>query len=153
MAVVSAVIGVGGLASAQMGIGSFSSVRGGIFFPSQSGNSTGWALGVDTRILGFGVKGVGLSLEGSADYYQNGGNHNIPILLGLRFTADQTSFAVGAGVGFSHVNGGESADYNMALSVRQMLSKGPLPFFLEGRYYYSTRDAVRGFGVMVGLKF
>jgi len=142
-------------AQAQLGVGQFSSVRGGFFFPTNGGSKTGFAFGVDSRFVGLKIPvlGVGTSIEGSIDYVSAGSNHNIPVLIGARVGAGQTSFGVGAGVGFSHVGNGDSVDYNMAFSVRQGLSTGPLPLYLEGRYYYSSRASVRGFAVMVGLRF
>ncbi len=154
-AILATVMGGTGVASAQLGVGPLSSVRGGVFFGTNGGSRTGWAVGADTKFVGLKLPflGVGASLEGSVDYYQVGSNHNIPVLLGARFTQGMTSFGIGAGVGFSHVSSGESVDFNMAFSVRQSLSKGPLPLFLEGRYYYSSRNAVSGIALMLGLRF
>ncbi len=150
------VFGLASAAMGQLGVGPVSGVRAGLFFPTQSGSSGTWfAFGADTRFAGLKVPGLplGAAVEGSIDYYSKGGSRNIPVLLNFRASFGKNSVALGVGPGFSRVSGGESVGLDFALSARTSLSTGPLPLFIEGRYYMASRAAVRGFAVMLGIRF
>lgn len=147
-------------AMAQLGLGQTSSVRAGVFFPTSGEGrdigSTWTTFGLDARILRLRPPGIGLGagLETSIDYLSRGGSWHAPLMLNARLELGENSFAGGAGVAFGRARGErERVDTVFQLSARRNILGGPLPAFVEGRYYFSARPSLRGLTVMVGVRF
>lgn len=161
-AATAAAVGVAACVSAQISPTNVSSVRAGVFFPSDSRSrnvsETWFAAGVDFRVPfpGISVPGTGASawLSFSADYYERGGNRSIPLIASYNIRVQKFTYSAGVGASFYRLAGGDeriSLDFSASLSYA--LVDAPLPVYLQARYYQGPRDELRGIAVMVGVRF
>lgn len=134
-------------------------VRGGIFMPAtgdgRSQGSTWTSFGVDfdvTRFLKLGPLENTMFL--SIDFYERGSARNLPISLNYKWSALSVYGYVGAGIGFHRgPTGGESAGLGFQAGVGLPFGIGPLPTFVEAKYFLSPHDSTRGIGLYLGVRF
>ena len=152
-----------GLAGAQTNGPSGLSVRVGLFLPSNSDASnvgkTWLGLGADYKLsmLAFKIPGVDLqSYFGvSADFYTHGGDNDLPVA--FTYNLRQGSVVYSAGIGPEFRNSGDLTSTGVGiaeqLGVAFEFGNGPLPLFVQAKYFISSRPELGGLGLFVGARF
>lgn len=139
------------------------SVRAGVFFPSDSATKTAtsktWFTGgVDYKLkngLPMGTMGTGNAgeLSLSVDYFQKGDFRSVPVLVNWTGGQGEIFYSVGAGIGFNKLPGENKSAFAYAAAVGYNFQQGKSPLFIEGRYYGSSKNELRGFGIQLGFRF
>ena len=139
------------------------SVRVGLFTPtsSEAGDiSKNWVdFGLDYKLnaLSFKIPGVGLqSYFGiSADYYSHSGDNDLPVA--LTYNLRQGSLIYFGGIGPEFRNAGDLTGTGTGLGEQLGLSyefgSGPIPLFVQAKYFFSSRPELSGLGLYVGARF
>ncbi len=139
------------------------SVRLGLFLPTSSDAriiSSSWInFGADYKLstLSFKIPGVDLQsyFSVSADYFTHSGDNDLPVA--LNYNLRQGSIVYSAGIGPEFRNAGDLTSTGVGLGeqigVSFDLGAGPMPIFIQGKYYFSSKPELSGFGVYVGVKF
>ncbi len=146
-------------ASAQVpGLEKLNSVRLGLFLPSGSearDAGKAWtSFGADFDLKSLLKLGpIENTVVLSVDYYERGGVRSLPISANYKWTALQFYGYVGAGFGFHRSGGSDSSGVGFQAGVGMPLGIGPLPTFVEAKYFQSSDANVRGLAVYVGMKF
>ena len=150
-------------AGAQTNGPSGMSVRLGLFLPtsSQAGDiSKNWVdFGIDYKLnmLSFKVPGVDLkSYFGiSADYYSHSGDNDLPVA--LTYNLRQGSIIYSAGIGPEFRNAGDLTGTGTGLGEQLGISyefgTGPMPIFLQAKYFISSRPELSGLAGFIGVRF
>ncbi len=137
------------------------SVRVGAFFPNTGSSKIN--VGLDYKLKSVQVNAQGNGTQPSylgvvLDYYGDSNNYNIPLALTYNVRASR-SFLVFAGLGpeYGKENGGDAkfgfgaqvgASYEFATE-----GEGSNPIFVQGKYFFSNRNDLRGFAVSIGYRF
>lgn len=137
------------------------SIRAGLFFP-QNGNSrnaegSSWfAGGAEFKLKDLNWKGVGegyrSQLSVSADFIGKGEIKNTPLLLNYTARANEWYYTGGLGVSFSAFGGDDRTRLAYQLGVGYDFTQGKTPFFLEAKYWGSSKAEFTGFGVYAGIR-
>ncbi|HWD39046.1 MAG TPA: hypothetical protein VG944_09385 [Fimbriimonas sp.] len=159
--VAAAIFGCCGAAMAQGPNPTGLSARVGIFLPtSDVGSSTWYAFGIDYKLnsLPASVPGSGMAAYWglSADYYAWGGDTNVPVVINYNLKSGPLTYSLGAGIDFFNVpdfNDGSGTGFDLQAGVGYQFGMGPLPFFLQAKYFLASRDHLRGFGIYAGIHF
>ena len=137
------------------------SIRVGAFFPNTGSSKIN--VGLDYKLKSVNVKPQGGGAQPAylgvvLDYYGDSDNYNIPLALTYNVRASR-NFLVFAGLGpeYGKEGGGDSkigfgaqlgASYEFATE-----GEGNNPIFVQGKYFFSNRNDLRGFAVSVGYRF
>ena len=139
------------------------SVRAGYFFPSNSQASNlgaNWfGFGADLKLstLSASVPVVGTQAYFgiSADYYSHGSDNDLPVA--LTYNIRQSGFVFSAGIGPDFRNASDLTDAGVGIgeqiSVAYDIFPGPIPLFLQGKYYFSSKPELSGFALYLGARF
>lgn len=154
-----------GAASAQTNGPTGISARLGVFFPTsdlaRDLGKTWFAFGADYKLSSVSVepaRGAYASyLSVSADYYEKNDLRAIPVAVNYNVRANQFVFSGGIGIDFvrtlsdntSGFSGQLAATYEFANSG----STSNNPFFVQAKYFFSSKSDLSGFGVYVGYRF
>jgi hypothetical protein len=152
-------LSIGGAANAQINPQQLS-VRLGVFVPTTRSLGANWfALGADYRIPRFQTAtptpaGATTSfLSFSADYYERGGRQAIPVVANYNVRAGELIFTAGAGIDFVRVVGDQAIGLAGQLGVTYDFPGAQNPLFVQGKYFLSSRESLRGFGLFAGVRF
>lgn len=160
-----AVFAIAAPASAQYEKPAGISIRGGLFFPEDSGakneGKTWFGLGLDYKMKDVEFEalrgGYDTSYTVSIDYFSKGDYANMPILLNYVSRKDNFYYTAGAGFGFVKTPdaGGTSTNTELTyqFSVGFEFQKGTMPFFIEGRYWGCAESALTGTAIYAGIRF
>jgi len=152
-----------GAAGAQTNGPSGFSARIGGFFPTNSLASdiggTWFAFGVDYKLNALSVSLPQTATQSyfglSADYYAHGGDNTIPVAFTYNLRQNQMVFSAGIGPEFR--NASDLTDNGVGLSGQvgftYEFGNTPTPFFVQAKYFLSSRSELSGFGVYAGLRF
>jgi len=165
LAMMAAVLGVAGVAGAQTNGPTGLSARLGVFFPTsdlaQSAGKSWFGFGADYKLNSVNVapaRGEYMSyLSISADYYEKSGLRAIPVAVNYNVRAAQLVFSGGVGIDFVRVGNNDDsgfagqlgATYEFANSGKTTMN----PFFLQAKYYFSSKSDLNGFGIYAGYRF
>lgn len=139
------------------------SLRIGTFLPTSSDArnvSNSWLnFGADYKInsLNYKVPGIGLQsyFSISADYYSHSGDNDLPIA--LNYNLRQGGLVASAGIGPEFRNAGDltgtGTGIGEQLGVAFDLGSGPVPIFIQAKYFISSRPELSGLGLYVGVRF
>ncbi len=155
------VVGSAGVASAQSNGPSGLSARLGVFLPTgTSVGGTWFAGGIDYKLNSLSASAPVAGSIGyfgiSADYYNNGGNSNIPVVINYNLRQGPLVWSLGAGIEFYNVPfdlTGSGTGFDAQAGVAYEFGSLPTPFFVSAKYYLASRSEVRGFGLYVGMRF
>jgi len=152
-----------GAAGAQTNGPSGLSVRIGLFLPTSSEASNlskAWVgFGADFKLpfLAFKIPGVGLqSYFGvSADYYSGSGDSDLPVALTYNLRQGSIIYSAGIGPEFRSASDLTSSGSGLGeqLAVSFEFGSSPMPLFLEGKYFISSRPELSGLAVYLGTRF
>jgi len=161
----SVIFGCVGMAGAQTNGPTGLSARIGVFFPTSNlarDLAAQWfAFGADYKLQNYSTGTVGQGMPSyisvSADYYQKGDTSAIPIAVNYNVRSGQLVFAAGVGVDFMRVlgngttgiGGQVAATYEFAQSGKT----NSTPFFIQAKYFLSSKSDLNGFGVFLGVRF
>jgi len=149
-----------GIAGAQT---SGISARLGAFFPTNSSASDlgrSWvAFGLDFKLRQLNAKvpvtGTQSYFGISADYYAHGGDNDIPVA--LTYNLRQAPFTFSAGIGPDFRDASDLVDTGVGFSeqvgVAYDISKGPMPIFIQAKYFFASKPELSGIGVYIGARF
>jgi hypothetical protein len=147
-------------ANAQTAAGEGLAVRLGTFFPTGSASDLGrggWlAFGADYRLPSRGLAAPTtdtvsfLSLSG--DFYQRSNTSALPIALNYNVRSGAITWYGGLGLDFVRL-GTNTSGFAGQLGAKYHFGTGPNPWFLEGKYFLSSRSALNGVGVYIGTNF
>jgi len=153
-----------GIASAQTTGPSGISARLGVFLPTNNLardlGRTWFAFGADYKLNRYSVEAPTTAtrsfLSISADYYEKSGTRAIPVALQYNVRSGQLVFHGGLGVDFVRVvddstiglSGQLGATYEFA-NTNQPYN----PFFVQAKYFFSSKSELSGFGIFVGYRF
>lgn len=137
------------------------SIRAGLFFP-QNGDardaegSSWFAGGVELKVKDVNWKGMGEGYNGhlsvSLDTIGKGDVKNVPLLLNYTARANEWYYTAGLGVSFSAFDGNDRTRLAYQLGVGYDFTQGKTPFFLEAKYWGSSKSEFTGFGVYAGIR-
>ena len=139
------------------------SVRLGLFAPTSSDASdisrhwVDFGLDYKLNILAFKVPGVDLKsyFSISADYYSHSGDNDLPVA--LNYNLRQGSIIYSAGIGPEFRNAGDltgtGTGIGEQLGISYEFGSGPLPIFLQAKYFISSRPELSGLAGFVGVRF
>jgi hypothetical protein len=139
------------------------SARIGLFLPTATEArdiSSSWInFGVDYKLSTLSLKIPGVDMQSyfsiSADYYTHSGDNDLPVA--LNYNLRQGSIVYSAGIGPEFRNAGDLTSTGTGLGeqigVAFDLGTGPLPIFIQGKYYFSSKPELSGFGLYVGVRF
>lgn len=137
------------------------SVRVGLFFPSngdvRDSEGPSWFVGgVELKVRDVNWKGMGEGYAGhlsvSADLLGKGDVKNVPILLNYVGRRNEWFYTAGVGVSFSSFNGDDRTRMGYQLGVGYDFTQGKTPFFLEAKYWGTSKSEFNGFGVYAGIR-
>lgn len=142
------------------------SVRAGLFLPqSGAGKDQGkqwFGFGASYKIkdMEFGTydRGYASQLDVSLDYYSKGDLSSMPVLANYVMRQNQIFYSVGAGVSFAKVYDNRPNTKNRMLFAYQLgvgydFVQSQTPFFVEAKYFGTTKSELNGFGLYVGARF
>jgi hypothetical protein len=160
--VIAAAVAFAGTAAAQTAPSGLS-VRVGMFLPTNSLasdlGSTWFSFGADIKLstLSASVPVVGTEAYFgiSADYYSHGSDSDIPVALTYNVKQGPLGFAAGIGPDFRNSGDLTSTGVGIGeqLSIKYDIIKVGVPIFVEGKYFFSSKPELSGFGLYVGIKF
>jgi len=152
-----------GIAGAQTSGASGLSVRAGWFWPSSTeatdlGNNW-FGLGLDYKLNTLSAKAPVVGTQAyfgiSADYYSRGGDNDLPVA--LTYNIKQSGFLFSAGIGPDFVNAGDITGNSVGISeqvgVGYDILPGPVPVFIQAKYYFASKPELSGLGVYLGVRF
>ncbi len=151
------------VASAQSNGPSGVSLRIGDVFPSSTDATSlghNWfAFGLDYKINSLSASAPVVGTQSyfglSADFYSHGGDNDLPVA--LTYNVRQSGLVFSAGIGPDFRNAGDLTGTGVGLGeqvgVAYDVTSGPLPIFLEAKYFFSSRPELSGLGVYVGVRF
>jgi hypothetical protein len=110
--------------------------------------------------LGIGPVGASTHLSLSADGYQRGDLGALPVLLNVRTESNRLFFSAGAGLSFnreikgSGISQEEEDRVRLAYQVGAgwVFRGGPMPMFLEIKYFGNAYDDLNGFALCFGIR-
>jgi hypothetical protein len=139
------------------------SVRVGAFLPtsSQAGDigKTWIAFGADYKLNTLALKVPGVDLQSyfaiSADFYSHSGDSDLPVA--LTYNLRQSQIVYTAGIGPEFRNAGDLTSTGTGIAAQLGLAfefgTGPLPLFVQAKYFISSRPELSGLGLFVGARF
>ena len=157
-----AAIGCMAIAGAQAAPSGLSA-RIGLFLPTSTQArdiSSSWInFGLDYKLKALSYKIPGVDLQSyfsvSADYYTHSGDNDLPVA--LNYNLRQGSIIYSAGIGPEFRNAGDLTSTGTGLAeqlgVSFDLGAGPMPIFIAGKYYFSSKPELSGFAVYAGVRF
>lgn len=165
MAGVAAVLGFVGVAGAQTNGPAGISARLGVFFPTsdvaRAASKNWFAFGADYKLQGVNVapaRGEYASyLSISGDFYEKGNLRAIPVAVNYNVRAQQLVFSGGIGMDFVRIGSSDKsgfagqlgATYEFANSGKTTVN----PFFVQAKYFFSSKSDLNGFGLYLGYRF
>jgi hypothetical protein len=162
-AVAASVLACVGVANAQTNGPTGISARLGVFFPtSDLGRDIGktWlAFGADYKLREMpsgDVNGRVSYISLSGDYYEKDGTRAIPIAANYNIRVNQLVFSAGVGIDFVRLgsnSSGLSGQLGAAYEFANSGSTSYNPFFVQAKYFFSSKSDLSGFGVYVGYRF
>lgn len=165
LAVVAGVLAIAGAASAQTNGPAGISARLGVFFPTQDAaqsiGKTWFAGGLDYKLSSIPLsptRGEYTSyLSVSGDYYEKSGLRAIPVALNYNVRVNQVVFSGGIGADFVRVADDDSSGFAGQLGVSyEFANSGKTaynPFFVQAKYFFSSKSDLNGVGLYVGYRF
>lgn len=155
------VVGCAGAASAQSNGPLGLSPRVGLFLPTSSdAGGAFFAVGLDYKLNSLPASVPGTGLIGywglTADYYTRGGNSNLPVVINYNLRSGALVYSLGAGVEFynlNDVNNSSGTGFDAQAGIAYDFSTGPIPIFLQAKYFFASHDSNRGFGLYAGVRF
>lgn len=162
--VCAAALGVVTVANAQTNGPSGVSARLGIFLPTGNaakdlGNSW-FGFGADYKLRKYAVgaptEDTLSYLSVSADYYEKGDLRAIPVALNYNVRNGQLVYSAGLGVDFVRTFSDSTTGLSGQLGVTYEFANAnapTTPFFVQAKYYISSKSDLNGFGVYAGFRF
>jgi len=130
--------------------------RIGLVFPTSSNGSSAVGLGMDYKLSALpgnvSSGGTATYWKLAVDYYAHGGYSNLPVDLDFNFGGKGLTFFLGGGLEFEKTGGGTGSGLDLQAGVTYNLSNLPLPLFIQGKYFMSSKSNLRGIGVYAGIK-
>ena len=162
--VVAVALGVAGAASAQTNGPSGISARIGVFFPTddlaKDLGKTWFGFGADYKITRYSVDAPTSDtlsyISISADYYEKGGTRSIPVAVNYNVRNGQLVWSAGLGVDFVRLPADNSLGLSGQLGATYEFKNGSAPynpFFVQAKYFFSSKSELNGFGVYAGYRF
>jgi hypothetical protein len=162
--VVAMAIGAAGAANAQTNGPSGFSARLGIFFPTndlaRDLGSTWFAFGGDYKLTRYSVDAPTREtlsyLSISADYYEKDDLRSIPIALNYNVRSGQIVWSAGIGVDFVRTFTDDTTGFGGQLGATYEFANTNAPnnpFFVQAKYFFSSKSDLNGFGVYAGYRF
>jgi hypothetical protein len=159
-----AAFGVVGAANAQTNGPTGISARIGVFFPTddlaRDLGSTWFAFGGDYKLNRIGVNSPNAEtlsyLSISADYYEKDDLRSIPIALNYNVRSGQIVYSAGIGVDFVRTFSDDTTGLGGQLGIAYEFSNANSPnnpFFVQAKYFFSSKSDLNGFGVYAGYRF
>ncbi len=153
-------VAVPGVASAQTNGPMGLSARVGLFFPTSNlarNLGQNWfAFGADYKInrmaMSAPTEDTLAYLSVSFDYYSKGNSSAIPIALNYNVRASQIVWHAGIGLDIVRF-GANTSGFAAQVGAAYEFGPGPTPFFLQAKYFFSSKSDLNGFGVFVGARF
>jgi len=141
------------------------SIRAGLFFPSNGDardaeGSSWFAGGVEFKVKDFTLKGMGEgylgSLSISLDTIGKGDVKNVPLLLNYVGRKNEFFYTAGLGASFSSFDNGGGSDDRTRLGyqfgIGYDFQQGKTPFFLEAKYWGTSKSEFNGFAIYAGIR-
>lgn len=157
-------LGVAGAANAQTNGPTGISARIGVFFPTddlaKDLGSTWFGFGADYKLNRFSVGAPTQStlsyLSVSVDYYEKDDLRSIPIALNYNVRSGQIVYSAGLGVDFVRTFSDDTTGLGGQLGIAYEFSNSNSPsnpFFVQAKYFFSSKSDLNGFGVYAGFRF
>lgn len=137
------------------------SIRAGLFFPqsgdARSAEGDSWfAGGLEFKVRDLNWQGMGDGYQGhlsvSLDMIGKGDIKNVPLLLNYTARANEWYYTAGLGVSFSGFDGKDRTRLAYQLGAGYDFTQGRTPFFLEAKYWGSSKSEFTGFAVYAGIR-
>lgn len=165
VAAAASVLGVAGIAGAQTNGPTGISARLGVFFPTSDPardlGKSWFGFGADYKLQSVNVqpaRGEYASyLSVSGDYYEKGGARAMPIAINYNVRANQLVFSGGVGIDFVRAFGDDSSGFSGQLAATYEFAQSgrtnSTPFFVQAKYFFSSKSDLSGIGVYAGVRF
>ncbi|AIE86925.1 hypothetical protein [Fimbriimonas ginsengisoli] len=162
-AVAASVLACVGVANAQTNGPSGISARIGVFFPTndlaRDIGKTWFAFGADYKLKEIPAPEANghvsyISITG--DYYEKDGVRAIPIALNYNIRVNQLVFSAGLGVDFVRIGTSSTGLSGQLGATYEFANSGSTsynPFFVQAKYFFSSKSDLNGFGVYAGYRF
>jgi long-subunit fatty acid transport protein len=136
------------------------SARVGIFFPTSNlarNLGKNWfAFGADyklnTAMMSAPTEDTLAYLSISADYYSKNNSSALPIALNYNVRASQIVWSAGVGLDIVRF-GANTSGFAAQVGAAYEFGPGPTPFFVQAKYFFSSKSDLNGFGVFLGARF
>ena len=153
-------VAVPSAASAQTNGPTGISARIGLFFPTSNlarNLGQNWfAFGADYKLntanMSAPTEDTLAYLSVSADYYTKGGSSALPIALNYNVRASQIVWSAGIGLDIVRF-GANTSGFAAQVGAAYEFGPGPTPFFVQAKYFFSSKSDLNGFGVFLGARF
>jgi hypothetical protein len=157
-------VGAAGMANAQTNGPSGISARIGVFFPTDDfARNVGdqWFMfGADYKLNRYSVDAPTAStlsfLSISADYYEKDDLRAIPVALNYNVRSGQIVYSAGLGVDFVRIPSDNTIGLSGQLGITYEFANANAPvnpFFVQAKYFFSSKSELNGFGVFAGYRF
>ena len=136
------------------------SARIGVFMPTANvakALSKNWmAFGLDyklkSQMMAAPTEDTLAYLSVSADYYSKNNTSAMPIALNYNIRASQIVWSAGIGMDFVRI-GTNTSGFAAQVGAAYEFGPGPTPFFLQAKYFFSSKTDLNGFGIYAGARF
>jgi hypothetical protein len=161
IALAAATIAFAGAAQAQETKPIGLSIRAGLFFPSNGDardaeGSSWFAGGLELKVKDVNWSGMGEGYTGhlsvSLDTIGKGDIRNIPLLLNYVGRRNEWFYSAGLGADFSSFNGDDRTRIGYQVGAGYDFQQGKTPFFVEAKYWGTSKSQFNGFGVYAGIR-
>ena len=88
----------------------------------------------------------------SGDYYSKGNASAMPIALNYNVRASQIVWSAGVGLDMVRL-GTNTTGFAAQVGAAYEFGPGPTPFFVQAKYFFSSKTDLNGFGIFLGARF